>query len=110
MFNEKQLVEGFWHCGNGRRQSVHDPTFTARDPAVCSIAGNGFGRMMAEELPYFKLHTVDLCEKTTGRGAIVFRVWLRLPQLGDLILETPDPFQSDVQLLIVRNHGDLAMI
>ena len=74
-----------------------------------SIPSKSDGRrlswMDAQILPHFKLHAVDLHEKSRHRGTVVARVGFRIPKVRDLSLHLGNTVQRDLELSIVRDHG-----
>jgi hypothetical protein len=61
--------------------------------------------MDAQILPHFKLHAVDLHEKSRHRGTVVARAGFRIPKVRDLSLHLGNTVQRDLELSIVRDHG-----
>src|SRR5687767_7759595 len=62
--------------------------------------------MSGEILADLHVHAVNLREELGYSRVIVRRVGLRAAQMGGLSLEARNAFQSDVQFLVVRNHGE----
>jgi len=62
-------------------------------------------RKHAEILSHVKLHAINLCQKTTDRGAVIYGICLSLPELRHLILKPGDSVHGCLQLLIITDHG-----
>ena len=60
--------------------------------------------MDTQILTNFKLHSIDLGEKSGYRCVIVGRVGLGVTQMSDLRLETRDAFERHIEFLVVCDH------
>jgi len=52
----------------------------------------------------FQIHPVEFSQIATYRQPVVRRVIFDLPQMGYLSLKAPNPFQSDLEFLIIPYH------
>src|SRR5262249_42333321 len=61
-------------------------------------------RVRTKVFPDFELHAVDFREEARDGTAVVDRIWLRLSQVGRLVLEPADTVQGPLQLTVVSYH------
>jgi hypothetical protein len=69
--------------------------------------GGTIARMGPEIIPNIQVHPVDLCQKSPGRHSVILAIRLGIAKSGNLLLESPDTVQSNLQFSIIVNHSRL---